>query len=294
MRRWRPLVLALAAGLAAGAATLGAASLTGMPGKEVAHLALLVMPALALTATVGGLVWVADTARRERSLEARRRDLMVAVSHDLRTPLAGLRAMAEAIDDGVVDDPPTVRRYLGEMGQSIDALVELVDDLFEFARLDAGVLEAEVERATLGEVVERAISACDGQAAEKGLRIETEIGQMASSQCSPHLTRVVQNLVQNAILHTPADGTVRVRAGRDRRGGELRLTVEDNGEGIPADALHRVFEPFWRGEASRNGGGTGLGLALASRIVESLGGQISVQSEPDHGSRFAVLLPYST
>lgn len=289
MRRWRPLALALAAGLLAGAATLGAASLTGMPGKEVAHLALLVLPALALTATVGGLAWVWDAAKRERALEARRRDLMVAVSHDLRTPLAALRAMVEAVEDGVVEDPATLRRYLGEIRAATTALVELVDDLFELSRLDAGALEAEVERATVGEVVERAISVCDAPAAEKRLRIETEIGDAAALACSPHLTRVVQNLVSNAIRHTPADGTVVVRA--DRPGGGLRLTVEDEGEGIPAEALERVFEPFWRGDASRNGDGAGLGLALASRIVESLGGQILVQSEPRRGSRFAVILP---
>ena len=289
MRRWRPLALALAAGLAAGAAALAAASLTGMPGKEVAHLALLLLPALALTATVAGLVWTRDTAKRERALEAQRRDLMIAASHDLRTPLAGLRAMAEAIDDGVVSDPATIHRYHAEMRSSIDDLVELVDDLFELARLDAGALEAEVERATVAEVVERAVSVCDGQATEKGLRIETEIGPAASSPCSPHLTRVLQNLVSNAIRHTPADGTVIVRA--DRRPGELRLEVEDDGEGIAPEALDRVFEPFWRGEASRNGDGSGLGLALARRIVEALGGRIAVDSAPERGARFAVLLP---
>lgn len=289
MRRWRPLALALAAGLAAGAAALAAASLTGMPGKEVAHLALLLLPALALSATVAGLVWTRDAARRERALEAQRRDLMIAASHDLRTPLAGLRAMAEAIDDGVVSDPATIRRYRAEMRSSIDDLVELVDDLFELARLDAGALEAEVERATVAEVVERAVSVCDGQATEKGLRIETEIGPAATSPCSPHLTRVLQNLVSNAIRHTPADGTVVVRAAR--RPGELRLEVEDDGEGIAPEALDRVFEPFWRGEASRNGDGSGLGLALARRIVEALGGRIAVDSAPERGARFAVLLP---
>jgi signal transduction histidine kinase len=100
---------------------------------------------------------------------------------------------------------------------------------------------------------------------------------------------VLQNLIQNAIRHTPADGTVRVEAQRDRAG--LHLVVSDTGEGMPADSLERVFDPFWRGDASRAGEGSGLGLALSARIVESLGGQIRVESEPARGSRFAVVVP---
>lgn len=159
-----------------------------------------------------------------------------------------------------------LRRYVEEMRSGIDALVALVDDLFEFAKLDAGALEAEVECATVAEVVGRALSACDGQALEKGLRIEARIEAASVADCSPHLTRVVQNLVQNAIRHTPADGTVLVSAAHGPAG--LLLTVEDDGEGIPSEALKRVFDPFWSGDPSRTGNGSGLGLALAKRIVE--------------------------
>jgi signal transduction histidine kinase len=289
MSRWRPLLVALAVGLLAGAATVSSAALAGMPGNEIAHLALLATPALALTAAAAGLAWMAEARARERALEAQRRDLMIAVSHDLRTPLASLRAMAEAIDDEVVDDPATLRRYMAEMRAGIDCLVALVDDLFEFAKLDAGTLEVGVKHATVAEVVGQALSACDGQAVEKGLRIEARIEDAAVADCSPHLTRVIQTLLQNAIQHTPADGTVVVRAARGPAG--LRLTVEDDGEGIPADALERVFDPFWSRDPARSGNGSGLGLTLAKRIVESLGGRIEVDSEPERGSRFAVLVP---
>jgi signal transduction histidine kinase len=101
--------------------------------------------------------------------------------------------------------------------------------------------------------------------------------------------RVLQNLLQNAMRHTPADGAVRLEARQGSRG--LELIVQDSGDGIAPESLEQVFEPFWRGDAARSGSGSGLGLALAKRIVESLGGQIRVQSEPAQGSRFAVVVP---
>jgi signal transduction histidine kinase len=289
MKHWRPLVLAAAAGVLAGAATIGSAALAGMPGKEVFHLTLLVLPPVALTIAVGGLVWKRDAIERQRGVEGQRRDLITAISHDLRTPLASLRAMAEAIDEEVVDDPATMRRYAREMRRSTEALATLVDDLFELAQLEAEAIEAEARRATVEEVVGSALSACGAHAARKGLRLVTRLDGAGSVPCSPRLGRVLQNLIQNAIRHTPADGTVRVEARRDR--GSLRLVVSDTGEGIPADSLDRVFDPFWRGDAARGGEGSGLGLALSARIVKSLGGQIRVESEPARGSRFAVLVP---
>ncbi len=289
LHRWRPLLLSAAAGLLAGAAALGSAALGGMPGKELVHLALFVLPALALTVAVGGLAWKREAMARERAIDRQRRDLITAVSHDLRTPLASLRAMAEAIDEGVVTDGPTIRLYIAETRCAVDALVALVDDLFEFAQVEAGAIEVEARRATVAEVVQAAVGACDGQAHEKGLQIEARIVEAAASPCSPRLTRVLQNLLQNAIRHTPADGTVLVEAHRQR--GSLRLTVEDSGEGIPPESLEKVFEPFWRGDAARSSEGSGLGLTLASRIVESMGGQIQIDTDVTSGSRFAVVLP---
>jgi signal transduction histidine kinase len=227
--------------------------------------------------------------RRERAIEAQRQDLIVAVSHDLRTPLADLRAMAEAIEDRVVSDPATVHAYAARMSRSVDSLSRLVDDLFEFVQLEAGAIEAETERARVEQVVGWAVEACDGQAALKGLHLSTELGELGATACSPRITRVLQNLLANAIRHTPSDGTVRVSA--CRQGSAIELAVEDSGDGIDADAVERVFEPFWRGDAARAGEGSGLGLALAKRIVESLGGEIAVESSPTVGSRFAVRLP---
>jgi signal transduction histidine kinase len=228
----------------------------------------------------------------ERSSESRRRDLITAVSHDLRTPLAGLRAMVEAIEDRVVDDPPTFRRFAAEMRHQVDSVVALVDDLFELVQLDAGAIEAESERARLQDVIGSALKACGAQMIEKGLVLERRLDGAGEALCSPRVVRVLQNLLQNAIRHTPADGTVRIEA--RRRDGALEVVVEDTGEGMEPEALERVFEPFWRGEAARSTPGAGLGLALAKRIVEALGGEIRVQSIPRSGSRFAVLLPDSS
>jgi signal transduction histidine kinase len=231
------------------------------------------------------------TIAAERKALAARNDLITAVSHDLRTPLAGLRAMVEAVDDGVVDDPETLRRYASEMRRSTGTLVALVNDLFELVQLDAGALRAETQTASLGEVVRSALEACGAQALEKGVRIETSI---ASSEVlvSPRLTRAIQNLVQNAIRHTPEDGTVRIH-GRDSAD-NIEVTIEDDGEGIPRAHLDRVFEPFWRGDASRSAEGVGLGLTLTKRVVEALGGSINVDSNPGQGSRFALVVPSRT
>jgi signal transduction histidine kinase len=226
---------------------------------------------------------------KERLLEARRRDLITAVSHDLRTPLAGLRAMAEAIEDRVVDDPETLRKYVAEMRVSVESLSELVDDLFELTQLEAGRIETEDDRARLGDVVQSAMAACRAEGLEKGLVFEERLDGAGDEMCSPRLVRVLQNLLQNAIRHTPADGTVRIEA--HRRESAIEIAVEDDGEGVPSDSRDRVFEPFWRGDWSRSTHGAGLGLTLAKRIVDTLGGEIGVESGAHGGARFSVLIP---
>ncbi len=226
---------------------------------------------------------------REREVEQTRRDLITTVSHDLRTPLASLRAMVEAIDEGVVEDTPSMRRYAGEMRRSVTQLVSMVDDLFELAQLDAGAIEAETRRARLDEVVGSALGAVRLQAEEKGLALSADLNGTEDIECSPRLARVLQNLLANAVRHTPADGTVRIDA--HLAGDRLQLAVQDSGEGIAAEDLVRVFDPFFRADPARTGAGAGLGLALAKRIVEALGGRISAESLPAQGARFAVDLP---
>jgi signal transduction histidine kinase len=235
---------------------------------------------------------LAVAREREQQVEQMRRDLIVAVSHDLRTPLASLRAMAEALDDGVVEEPSTVRRYVGEMRRSVEQLVAMVDDLFELTQLDVGAIHAEAERATLEEVVRSAVSTIGPSADLKRLTLVTDLGDAGGAACSPRLVRVLQNLLTNAVRHTPSDGTVRIEAVRSDRG--LVVAVEDSGEGLADADLLRVFEPFYRADPARSGSGSGLGLALAQRIVQAMGGSIAAERRPAAaGARFAVVLPAS-
>ncbi|HJS26707.1 MAG TPA: HAMP domain-containing sensor histidine kinase [Actinomycetota bacterium] len=227
--------------------------------------------------------------QRERAAEATRKDLVTAVSHDLRTPLASLRAMVEAIDEDVVRDPESMRRYAGEMRGAVLQLGTMIDDLFELAQLDAGAIEAETRRARLVEIVRSAVAAVEPQVEEKGLALVADLNGQDDAPCSPRLVRVIQDLLVNAVRHTPTDGTVRIEARRDAE--RLEVAVTDTGEGISPQDLPRVFEPFFRADPARQGAGAGLGLALAKRIVEALGGEISAESEPARGSRFALTIP---
>lgn len=244
----------------------------------------------ALAYTLDDMAAQLETAReQERQVEATRRDLVTAISHDLRTPLASLRAMTEAIDEGVVADQTSLRRYVGEMRRSVDRLVSMVDDLFELTQLDASAIEAETRRARLAEVVASAIEVVEVQASEKRLSLVTDLRGAEDAACSPRMVRVLQNLLTNAVRHTPPDGTIRVEAHRSPRG--LEVAVADSGDGIAPEDLDRVFEPFFRADPARHGAGAGLGLTLARRIVEGLGGEISAEDGVEAGVRFSVTLP---
>jgi signal transduction histidine kinase len=234
---------------------------------------------------------LARATANERELEARRRDLMTAVSHDLRTPLARLRAMTEAIDDRVVDDTETFRRYAAEMRRSVDQLVGLVDDLFELAQVEAGAIEAESRRARVVDVVRSAVAAVQPQADDKRLAVESILDGAAEARCSPHMVRVLQTLLSNAVRHTPADGTIRIAAGSTDGG--LEMHVEDTGEGISDADLPMIFEPFYRADPARSGPGAGLGLTLARRMVEAMGGHLEAANLTPCGARFSVTLPAS-
>jgi signal transduction histidine kinase len=232
------------------------------------------------------------------TLERSRRELVAWVSHDLRTPLAGIRAMVEALEDGVVDDPETVDRYHRTMRREADRLAGLVNDLFELSRIQSGSLSLTYEAVPLEELVADAISGAALAAAAKGIEVRSQVRQPSIVELStPEMARVVRNLLDNAIRHTAAGGTVIVDAGLDAPGPggaptSAVVSVLDACGGIPEHDLDLVFDMAYRGDAARTpgDGGGGLGLAVARGLVEAHHGEISVHNEGP-GCRFLVRLP---
>ncbi len=235
-----------------------------------------------------------DEARtRERSMERARRELIAWVSHDLRTPLAGIRAMVEAIEDGVVDDPADVRRYHDTIRTETDRLARLVDDLFELSRIEAGALDVRLELVRLGDVVSEAVAGAVPLASERAIVLRGRDGDPDPTvEVAPdELVRVVRNLLDNAVRHTPTGGVVEVCV--DVVDHRVRLSVQDGCGGIPEDDLPRVFDLAFRGDSARTGGvdrGGGLGLAIARGLVDAQRGSISV-ANAGAGCRFTVELP---
>ena len=226
---------------------------------------------------------------RERALEASRRELVAWISHDLRTPLAGLRAMTEALEDGIAEDPA---RYHKQIRAEVDRLSGMVGDLFELSRIQAGVLALSPARMSAYDLVGDAIAGAHPLAAEHGVRLVGDgVEQIPIEVDGREMTRVLANLLANAIHRTPADGTVAVSASRDAASGSVVLAVTDGCGGIPPDDLPRVFDTGWRGTGARTPpAGAGLGLAIVRGIVEAHHGSAAVRNVPG-GCRFEVVLP---
>jgi signal transduction histidine kinase len=244
-------------------------------------------------------VFLQEMVDRERALENSRRELVAWVSHDLRTPLASLRAMAEALEDGVVTERSQVARYYARMTRETDRLAAMVEDLFELSRIHAGALRLQLDAVVLADVVSDAVAAVHPAADAKRVRIvagHTDAWPVVRGS-DPELGRVVRNLLSNAVRHTPPEHAVTLAAGEDAEG--AWFVVQDACGGIPAVDLNRVFDVAFRGESSRpsaddagagQAAGAGLGLAIARGLVEAHQGRITVENS-DPGCRFVVRLP---
>ena len=232
---------------------------------------------------------LAEGRRRERALDASRRELVAWVSHDLRTPLAGLRAMAEALEDDLAEDPA---RYHKQMRIEVDRLSGMVDDLFELSRIHAGTMSQGREQVLLADLVSDALAGTEPLARARGVRLDgAATGDSMLEGNAAELSRVLRNLLVNAVRHTPSGGVVRV--GLESSAGQAVLGVQDACGGIPAEDLARVFDVGWRGTAARTplpDGGGGLGLAIVRGLVEGHGGTVSVRNHGP-GCRFEVRLP---
>ncbi len=279
---WRAALIAVAAFLAGAAAV-------AIPNQMGADQVLLVLVAVAAAALAAGMaVRQAMEERMRRQVEDARRGLVAAASHDLRTPLASLRLLVEAIDDGVAGEDRD--RYLTEIRTHVAVLSDLIDDLFELSRIEAGDISWTMRQVELGDLIGDTVAAFRTSAEERGVHLAAELPaeKVVAEADAEKVQRVLFNLIQNAIRHTPADGSVTVRA-KGGPGG-VEVEVADSGEGIPAGEGERVFDAFYRGDSSRGEDGAGLGLAISRAIVEAHGGRIWLE-DAHPGTRVRFTLP---
>lgn len=261
-----------------------------------ALIAAAVVPAAVLLGrriAVAGMI--AETERAtERATESSRRELVAWVSHDLRTPLAGIRAMSEALEDAVIIDPDEIADYARRINGESVRLSGLVDDLFELSKINAGALKMSFHDIAVEGLVANTMESTAPSAHERRVQLQAraEGGWPTVYGSDAELTRVLRNLLVNAVRHTPEDGSVTLVAGT--KNGEAWLAVQDSCGGIPAPDLPRVFDVAFRGSQARSpmpdAAGAGLGLAIARGLIEAHGGKIAVENH-DGGCRFEIRLP---
>jgi len=231
--------------------------------------------------------------QKQRDLDNMRRDLIAWVSHDLQTPLTSMRAILEAVSDGMVDDPDEVKRYLHTAQRDVRNLSSLIDDLFQMAQLDAGGFPLSRDNASLADLVSDTLESFTELAKQQGIALEGNVDLEVDPvhMDTQAIGRVLNNLIGNALRHTTNNGRVSVWVRRTTQG--VEVTVSDTGEGIRAEDIQHIFERFYRGEKSRNRGtgGAGLGLAIARGIVRAHGGDIKVESEIGKGTQFTFYIP---
>lgn len=232
--------------------------------------------------------------RKQQELDTLRRDLIAWIGHDLRTPLTSVRAIVEALADGMVEDPETRLRYLRTAKREIGALSSLIDDLFDMAQMDTGGLKLDRSPNAISDLLSDTIESFRAMAEERRIALSG----LAAPGVDPvyidarQISRVLANLVSNALRHTPTGGRVMLHA-YPTHGGVVVVEVSDTGEGIRPEDLPHLFDQFFRGERSRSRatGGSGLGLAIVKAIVEAHSGQIRVESTVGKGTRFTFTLP---
>ncbi len=250
----------------------------------------------ALAATFNQMAEQLQTAdQKQRELENLRNDLIAWVGHDLQTPLASMRAILEALSDGVVEDPEMVKRYLLTAQRDVMSLSALIDDLFQMSQLDAGGFPLNRANVSLSDLISDTLESFSQLALQHEVKLEGQVDSNVDPvfMDTQAIGRVFNNLISNALRHTPRGGEIKVEA--QRSGSGVEVTVSDTGEGIRSQDIPHIFERFYRGDASRsrNRGtsGAGLGLAIARGIVQAHGGDIRVESHVGQGTRFIFQLP---
>jgi two-component system phosphate regulon sensor histidine kinase PhoR len=240
----------------------------------------------------GAVLTLHDVTERKRA-DRIRRDFVANASHELRTPLTSIRGFVEALEDGALAEPARAERFLGKIRAHADRMATLVEDLLALSRLEAGEVAPEWEDVRPSEVAEETAALFQDQAMRKGLALGwRDAGAPAVPTDSERVRRMLENLVDNAVKYTPEGGRVEIRSAPEGEGG-ASISVCDDGPGIGAEHLPRIFERFYRVDKARSRelGGTGLGLAIVKHLAESVGARVSVESDEGRGARFTLHFP---
>lgn len=242
--------------------------------------------------TPGGSLLLVQDLTRVRRLETVRRDFISNLSHELRTPLASLKALAETLQEGALDDPPAARRFLDRMQTEVDALTQMAAELLELSRIESGQVPLELRSVSPYNLLNSSAERMRLQVERAGLTISIapEPGLPNVKADASRLEQVLVNLIHNAVKFTSPGGKVCLFAEADNQG-FVRFSVRDTGAGIPDDVLPRIFERFYKVDASRTSGGTGLGLSIARHLVAFHGGHIWAESLEGKGSTFSFTVP---
>jgi two-component system phosphate regulon sensor histidine kinase PhoR len=243
--------------------------------------------------TPHGAVLTFNDATERRRVEDMRRDFVASASHELRTPLTSIRGFVEALEDGALEQPDTAQRFLGKIRTHADRMATLIEDLLELSRLEARDGEESLAETALAGLVDEVAAAFAETATRKDIDLRRSVRGAPRVLSDPErLRRILENLVDNALKYTPTGGRVEVVAAAEPDG-SARVDVVDNGPGIGAEHLSRIFERFYRVDKARSRelGGTGLGLSIVKHLAETIGATVSVASEPGRGARFTVTLP---
>jgi two-component system phosphate regulon sensor histidine kinase PhoR len=240
----------------------------------------------------GAVLTFHDVTERRR-LDQVRRDFVANASHELRTPLTSIRGFVEALEDGAVADPPTAQRFLGKIRTHADRMAALVGDLLELSRLEAGERPPRWQPVAPAALVDEVVASFAEVAGRKGTALVPSAGGAPEVVSDPERLRgILENLVENAVKYTPSGGRVEVSSSSGPAGSAV-FTVADDGPGIAAEHLARIFERFYRVDKarSRDLGGTGLGLSIVKHLAEGMRAVVSVESQPGQGTRFTVTVP---
>ncbi len=229
-----------------------------------------------------------------RRLQMVRQDFISNISHELRTPIASVKAIAETLNEGAIEDSSVAKDFLNKINAETDRLAQMVQELSELSRLESGEAPLQKRLFHISDAVEHTVERLKPQADRAGLYIETDFVPNLPRVLADEdrIEQVLVNIIHNAIKFTPAGGKIVISTKRDRN--NITVSVTDTGIGIPADDLPRIFERFYKADKSRSGGGTGLGLAIAKRIVEAHGGKIWAESIEGKGSTFSFTLPLTS